>query len=307
MKHSKHRHAFTMIELLFVIVIIGIVGGIALEAVRQYYEGIYRTGEYSKRVADADQMLELISKYFEFAVSDSIVVRDQDAATACVGPPPTMDDGHDYTVAFVMVDSEGLNSGAWDGARWRPGWSSMGESNGTNFSSPDSSYTSLDALSALTGSIAIYRSENTGIGTVCSRYNWDGGVAEASTVYRVIQAVVNNTNVTLNGVLSVSGGVDKGHLMRSAYAFRAIGGDFNMYSDFQPWNGDGKEAGKMSLIGKNVAHFTILYDNSNTQVNSNIGNVYTLKLCMKGLDNNLSTTEERENQICRERTIRVRY
>jgi hypothetical protein len=107
--------------------------------------------------------------------------------------------------------------------------------------------------------------------------------------------------------MSTSGSVNKGYLLRSAYAFRAKDGNFTMYSNFLPWNGDAKTSGNISLIGRNVAHFTILHDEQNTTVNSNIGMVYTLKLCMKGLDENLSTTEERASQICRERMIRVRY
>lgn len=305
MNKTTHRHAFTMIELLFVIVIMGIVGGIALEVVRQFYEGIYRSQEYSKRVADADQMLELISKYFENAISDSIVIMDQDTGNTCVGAPPPTDDGHDYTVAFVMVDSEGLQ-GYWDGTRWRPAWSPQGNSIGVNYSSLDSNFTKMNAVSPLANAVALYRSENNTLG-ICSRLNWDGGVAENNTVYRTIQSHVSESNVTLSGIMSTSGSVNDGYVMRSAYAFRAKDGNFNMYSNFQPWNGDDKTDGNTSLIGKNVAHFTILHDETSTKVNSNTGMVYTLKLCMKGLDNDLNTVEDSASQICRERMIRVRY
>lgn len=309
MNHTKHRNAFTMIELLIVIVVLGIVGGIALEAIRQYYEGIYRTQEYSKRVAEADRMLEQISKYFENAISASIVVTEQDAGTMCIGAPPAIDDGHDYTIAFIKVDSEGLE-GYWDSmlGRWKPAWNAHGTNVGVNYFSPDSNFTAINAMQAIQNEAAIYRSENDSLNDICSRHNWDGGIAEDDTVFRTIQNHISDFNVTLSGILSTSGNVNKGYVLRSAYAFRAnYNGDFNMYSNFQPWNDEDKDDGKISLIGKNVAHFTILHDEQNTTVNSNIGMVYTLKLCMKGLTSDLNTTEDRENQICRERMIRVRY
>ena len=311
MMKQSHRHAFTMIELLFVIIILGIVGGLALEAVRQYYDGIYRTGEYSKRAAEADQMLEKIAKYFEYAISDSIVVMDQDSGTGCVGVPPQTDDGHDYTIAFMTVDYDGLTSN-WhtDGNNsfWGPGWGNIGQSTGMQYTSSESNFTALNTISALGNSAAaIYRSENTGVGTECSRYNWSGGIAENYTVYRPIQTVDSATGLTLNGPVSVSGSVDKGYLLRSAYAFRASNGKFNMYTNFQPWQGEDKDDGNVSLIGDNVAHFMISNDDRNTTINSSIGRMFTLKLCMKGLEENLSTSEDRDIQICRERMIRVRY
>jgi prepilin-type N-terminal cleavage/methylation domain-containing protein len=77
MKQGLKRRAFTMIELLFVIVVMGIVGTFAIEMVRQYYEGIYRTKTITDRAAEADHILEQVSKYFENAISASIVNLDE--------------------------------------------------------------------------------------------------------------------------------------------------------------------------------------------------------------------------------------
>ena len=63
MKQSLKRRAFTMIELLFVIVIMGIVGTFAIEMVRQYYEGIYRTKTITERAAEADYILDQSIRY----------------------------------------------------------------------------------------------------------------------------------------------------------------------------------------------------------------------------------------------------
>lgn len=80
-----------------------------------------------------------------------------------------------------------------------------------------------------------------------------------------------------------------------------------MYSGFQPWNGELYSTVTPRVLGDNVAHFTIMYDASNTSVNSNVGNVYTLKICMNGVDANLNDSTLPQDQICRERMVHVRY
>lgn len=291
MKPLKNHKAFTMIELLFVIVILGIVGGIALEAVRQYYSGIYRTGEYSKRVAQADHILEQISKYFENGLSASIIRLDENDAVGCYGVPTTGDDGNDYTIAFVAVDSDGMRS-----------WTSDVSSIGNTLVSLDANYNA-----AASAGDAIFRSDGLGEGDdECHRFGWVGA-ASTNEAYSVINAVDTDTQLTLNNVLSVGGQASRAYLLRTAYAFRARDGEFNMYTGFRPWNNEEYSGATPRLLGVKVVHFTIVYDNSNTIMNSSVGNVYTLKICMEGLDENLNDSPLPENQICRERMVHVRY
>jgi len=307
MKPSNNRKAFTMIELLFVIVIMGIVGGLALEALRQYYDGIYRMGEYSKRVARADHILEQVSKYFENGISASIIRLDQNNAVQCDGIPVAGDDNNDYTIAFVAVDNDGLR-GFWDAAlvRWLPGWTSDVLSVGNTLISPDANYTSLNPGNSLVGA-AIFRSDGLGEGTdECPRFGWVGA-ASTNDVYRVINTVDSDTQLTLNNMLSVSGQASRAYVMRTAYAFRARNGAFNMYTGFEPWNNEQYTGATPRLLADGVTHFTILYDNTTTQMNSNVGNIYTLKICLQGLDENLIDSPLPANQICRERMVHVRY
>lgn len=305
MRQLSNRKAFTLIELLFVIVIMGIVGGLALEALRQYYDGIYRTGEYTKRVEQADQILEQLAKYFENGISASIIRLDEnDAAfgSVCNGVPAAGDDTKDYTIAFVSVDNEGIR-GFWDGTRWRPGWTSDVRSIGTDVISMDANYTSMIPL----GGAAIFRSDGLGEGAdECGRFGWNSA-ANTNDAYRTITAVNSDTNLTLNGMLSIGGQSNRAYVMRTAYAFRARNGVFNMYSGFEPWNGEQYNDVPPKLLAEGVTHFAILYDAGNTTVNSNIGNIYTLKICMQGLEDNLSNTNSSSRQICRERIVHVRY
>lgn len=312
MKVLKNHKAFTMIEVLFVIVILGIVGGLALEAVRQYYNGIYQTGEYTKRVAEADHILEQISKYFENGISSSIIRLDENEATGCYGIPTDSDTDKDYTIAFVAIDTDGLR-GIWNPSlnRLVPTWTSDVSSIGNTLISLDANFTALDNMRDLDGVVAdraaIFRSEGIAEGSnECGRFGWDTN-GNTNDVYRVITKVNGDHNLTLDGILSVNGNANRAYVLRTAYAFRAKDGNFSMYSNFQPWNNERYSDSTPHLLGNKVTHFTILYDSSNTTMNSNVGNIYTLKICMEGLDENLNDSNLAKNQICRERMVHVRY
>ncbi|ADR32988.1 hypothetical protein Sulku_0321 [Sulfuricurvum kujiense DSM 16994] len=311
---KSKRSAFTMIELLFVIVILGIVGGFALEAVRQYYDGIYRTQQYTQRAAEADQILEQISKYFENGISSSIVNLDRGgAAAACYGPPVS-GDNNDYTVAFIGVDEDSIR-----GIGGRPGWSEetvLGANN--TLTALDANYTAADtiiqALSLNNGSdlshSAIYDAGSVDLDT-CTRFNWNllGGTGGYHRMDNVANPI-SSTVIQLNDDNNATDGHRK-YLLRTGYAFRVNNGNFTMYSNFRPWLGERYTAAQnQNILGQNVAHFYADYNATDFQNDSNVsdrGLVWRLKVCIRGLDSSLNDTDARESQICRERRVHVRY
>jgi hypothetical protein len=296
-----------MIELLFVIVILGIVGGIALEAVRQYYEGIYRTGEYSKRVAEADHILEQLSKYFENAISSSIVNLEASGSAHCYGPP-TEGDTNDYTVAFIGVDQDSMRgiSGS------RPGWSEETLLGANNvITAADADYTLANSHMLAFGSTllnsAIYDADSVDVGA-CARFRWSG--AGTAGYHRIIDPTTATT-LTLGTDNNATNGKRK-YLLRTGYAFRVNDdGEFIMYSRFRPWLGEYyTAAARQNTLGRNVAHFYADYDASDFMANPDLndrGMVWRLKVCMRGIDTNLSVSDSESEAICRERRVHVRY
>lgn len=313
MKKTEFRNAFTMIELLFVIVVLGIVGGIALETIRQYYENIYRTQEYTKRVAEADHILDQVSKYFENAISSSIVNLDRGTTTACYGPPAR--DAGDFTVAFVAPDQDSLR------VVGMPGWSedTFLLAAGNGLSALDADYTSADTListlfpaSSLRDS-AIYDTDSANVET-CTRFNWDGA-GGIEGYHRLNDALnpISSTQIRLNAENNASHGKRK-YLLRTGYAFRVLdNGDFMLYSNFRPWAGERYDTApnrRENILGQNVAHFYADYNATDFMNNANLsdrGLVWRLKVCMRGLDANLSDSDREGQSICRERRVHVRY
>ncbi|HQS66529.1 MAG TPA: type II secretion system protein [Sulfuricurvum sp.] len=306
MNAPNKRSAFTMIELLFVIVVLGIVGGITLETIRQYYEGIYRTGEYSKRSDQADHILDQLTKYFENAISSSIVNLDQQgAAVGCYGPP-VAGDANDYTIAFVGVDGDSMR-----GLSSRPGWSEETLLRSNNvLMALDVNYTNantiINSLGSTLGNSAVYDMDSVDV-NACARFRWSGN---ATAGYHTI---TNSTDTTLS--LNTDNNATNGkrkYLLRTGYAFRVQDdGNFTMYSNFRPWAGTNyTNATNINLLGQNVAHFYVDYNASDFQNNPGVsdrGLVWRLKVCMRGLDANLSNSNTEAQGICRERRVHVRY
>ncbi|MDD5211751.1 MAG: type II secretion system protein [Sulfuricurvum sp.] len=320
MMKIKQRNAFTLIELLFVIVILGIVGGIVLETIRQYYENIYRTQEYTKRVAQADQILDQVSKYFENAISSSIVNLDHtESEEVCYGPPVS-GDLNDSTIAFVAPDSDSLlgTSGS------RPGWNEDALLlSGNVIKALDANYTMagniIAALGSTLGNSAVYDADSVDV-NACTRFGLNGGLTGSAGYHRITGS--NETNLTLNTENNATDGKRK-YLLRTGYAFRVISntgqpddGNLMLYTNFRPWDGEryrGTNVGlnvKANVLAQNVAHFYADYNATDFMNNANLndrGLVWRLKLCMRGIDANLSDTNAESQVICRERRVHVRY
>lgn len=316
MDNSSKRHAFTMIEVLFVIVIIGIVGGLAIETIRQYYDGIYRTQIYSKRVAEADHILEQLSKYFENAIDLSIANMDQDAADGalagvCNGDPVQEAEGvaHDYTVIFVGVDIDSLRTVG------TPGWSEIASNPLSTFDGNSITMNDADLSKANTIITALYPTSNLQNSAI---YNYqdlsdtctDFYTANGKAYYTITGALAGNTlpvahtgNVDTSNQATV---VQKKYLLRTGYAFRVLNdGNFTMFSNFRPWLGEAYTTGRQSVLGEHVASFYADFNNTNSF--DERGSIWRLKICMQGLGTDLAENDTAVSAICRERKVHVRF
>lgn len=308
------RKAFTMIELLFVIVIMGIVGGLALEAIRQYYEGVYKTQTIAKRVSEADHILDLVAKRFENAIELSIANFDgsgDDSITgACDGHPVADGNNTDFTVVMVTVETDSQRVQYGD----EPGWYEEIDKNSTATKMNSSGVNhnrANDIINQKYGyglvNSAIYNAQ--GFTDVCRDF-YPSSADDDAGVYYVIDSFTKTDVVVsskANADLDVYGSYIQKYLLDTGIAFRAMDdGRFVMFSGFRPWLGHNyKNSGKETLLGTNVSSFHASFDKDNNMINT--GAAWKLKICMMGLDEGLATADDQDLAICRERSVNVRY
>jgi len=124
MREVKLQTAFSMLELIFVIVILGIVASIGSEVIAQIYEGyIVQRAQYRASIK-TELALNQIANRLRYILPETIVVRATIGATAYpLSGISTTDDKVLQWVAYDGDSFESLSSEASSGNARRPGWS----------------------------------------------------------------------------------------------------------------------------------------------------------------------------------------
>jgi len=313
--------AFTMIELIMVIVILGIIGMIVTEVLAQAYKGAFYQQKYAEREVELERTLNIIEKRLKDALVDSIVLLDKnDVAGACevIGAQV---DTEDAAAAFIMVDRDSMN-GLWDGNRSRNGWSEQGSvgtvGGNTVINSTDADFNVADTIigdlypGKTVTDAALYRYPI--ITDVCSNFGWTG----AAVALDPVTALNSATQLRINGAAGLNA-QQMYRLASTAIAFKRIpgpvgntgDGTLRMYYNFRPWNGvDTYQSGDSAIVADHVSHFAIRMDSGS--VHSMVGNpsligaFYRINVCMKVVSDTNSTANDTQDQICKEKSVYVR-
>jgi len=117
----KKRTAFTMIELVMVIVVLGIVASIGAEIVTKLYENYLRTRAINQLQSQTEITLEQIAKRLQFRIKDSVRASDDNGTTWSALPSAIVGFG---IIEWIGISNESF-LGEWDGASVVPGWSGL--------------------------------------------------------------------------------------------------------------------------------------------------------------------------------------
>ncbi|SFV55234.1 hypothetical protein MNB_SV-6-1905 [hydrothermal vent metagenome] len=138
MRHMRKRGAFTMLELVFVIVILGIVASIGSELIARVYQGyILQRAQHRSSLKTELAVLQIANRLSQ-AIPGTVVRRlTKDGATENIGDPMLLDTtGSGYTVLqWVGADMDSFDSNS------TPGWSGFCDvdaSSDTSISTPGS-------------------------------------------------------------------------------------------------------------------------------------------------------------------------
>lgn len=277
------RRAFTLLELVMVIVIMGIVASIGADIIASMYANYVRTRTINTLESKTEIILEQIAKRFTYRIKDSVIARK----TGSILPisSTAVDD------SYPIIEWIGYSNESFLGTP-RPGWSGFidienSDTNDTNqtLKTSESNLTlARNIISALTyddinlstnyEAALVFRGKPynyTDFGWKANNNNIDGNATVKVKIYNTLQDILqvsNDTNLTEI--------YEQYYLAHTAYAIIPSdinSTDFNLtlHYNYQPWLGQNyNNNGKSAPLAEHVSLFRFRQDQ----------NMLRFKLCI---------------------------
>ena len=290
------KRAFTLLELVVVIVVLGIIAMMSFNAIMNIYSNYFQTRTVNELETQTEIALEQISKRLEHRIKPSVIARKTDGAFLALNDSGVNLDAKYEILEFIPYAYEIFNDVPSGNKAGRySGYVDLANSSpATGLISPGSNFSTevVETIKDLT-----CKDDASG----CVDFeNKDGGVvAIFSDVYYDVQNSfgyegISNLDIAKVGVKSIDsntleisgfGGKQISEQYHLAYTANAIvpeqsadpkdtaNGvfDLNLYYDYRPWTGQGYKNGEKATLAKNVTRFVFIEKNG----------VIVLKLCMR--------------------------
>ena len=311
------KRAFTLLELIIVIVILGIIAMMSFNAIMNIYSNYFQTRTVNELETQTEIALEQISKRLEHRIKPSVIARKTDGAFLALNDSGVNLDAKYEILEFIPYAYEIFNDvisfDANDNvieqggkAGRYSGYADLAKSSpATGLISPGSNFTTgvVETIKDLTCR------DETRDATCVDFTKKDGGVvAIFSDVYYNVQdsfgykGDITKLDIAKVGVKSTDGNTleisgfggkqisEQYHLAYTANAIvpeqsadpkdTANGVfDLNLYYDYRPWMGEKyKQNGEKSTLAKNVTRFVFTEKNG----------VIVLKLCMRAKNSEIT-------------------
>ena len=300
------KRAFTLLELVVVIVVLGIIAMMSFNAIMNIYSNYFQTRTVNELETQTEIALEQISKRLEHRIKPSVIARKPSGGFLPLNDSRVnLNSGYEI-LEFIPYAYEIFNdvpSGSNKAGRYS-GYVDLAKSSpATGLISPGSNFTTevVETIKDLTCK------DDTRNATCVDFTNKDGGVvAIFSDVYYDVQNSfgykgISNLDIAKVGVKSIDGDTleisgfankqisEQYHLAYTANAIvpeqsadpkdTANGVfDLNLYYDYRPWMGQGYKNGEKATLAKNVTRFVFIEKNG----------VIVLKLCMRAKNSEIT-------------------
>ena len=305
------KRAFTLLELVVVIVVLGIIAMMSFNAIMNIYSNYFQTKTVNELETQTEIALEQISKRLEHRIKPSVIARKTDGAFLALNDSGVNLNAEYEILEFIPYAYEIFNDVPSGNKAGRySGYADLAKSSpATGLISPGSNFSTevVETIKDLTCR------EDTNVTCVDFKDKDGGVVAIFSDVYYNVQSSFGYSNGTvpvsldiakvgvkggqsgLNGdTLEISGfdGKQISEQYHLAYTANAIvpeqsadpkdaaNGvfDLNLYYDYRPWMGQGYKNGEKATLAKNVTRFVFTEKNG----------VIVLKLCMRAKNSEIT-------------------
>jgi len=287
------RSAFSMLELIFVIVVIGILSKFGIELLAGTYQNFLFTKINNKLQNQSATAVEFVAKRLSYRIKDSVIARVSSSDFDGL-------QGIDPTKAYTALEWVARDIDGFRGTT-QPYWSGIADldaSTNAMINTPNTDVAKIDELIKIlsqSGSdindAAIYfigSNSDVKVG-----YGW-GGSFPATLTDRAIHPISSSTNNQFDGVFN---NVDLYEYYQLSWTANAVvlenydsltrTYDLVFYYDYQPWLNEDYTQGKSSLIMHNVHTFQF----------RSLGSMIKVQVCVK------SNLTNEEHSLCKEKTI----
>ena len=298
------KRAFTLLELIIVIVILGIIAMMSFNAIMNIYSNYFQTRTVNELETQTEIALEQISKRLEHRIKPSVIARKPSGGFLPLNDSRVnLNSGYEI-LEFIPYAYEIFNDvpSASNKAGRYSGYVDLAKSSpATGLISPGSNFSTevVETIKDLT-------CKEDASGCVDFKDKNGGVVAIFSDVYYDVQNSFGykdnlNLDIAKVGVKSIDGDTleisgfankqisEQYHLAYTANAIvpeqsadpkdTANGVfDLNLYYDYRPWMGQGYKNGEKATLAKNVTRFVFIEKNG----------VIVLKLCMRAKNSEIT-------------------
>lgn len=302
------KKAFTLLELIFVIVIIGLLSIAGTDIFLRIYDSYFQSRTYNEMQAKTQLALDQIANRLTYRIKSSVIISwgsANDYTSIESANETTVPAGEPYRLEWIAYDNDSFRGMAATNTDTyiKPGWSAfidLDASDGNSLHTPGGNSTLAESImNALSyGDINLsVPTTNTNAAVVIfpdaagsvNQYGWfqDPDTRLTHPVSRSNDVTLNPT--VLNGFTGIANEVYENYqLAFSAYAleYNTTAKTLTLHYNYQPWNGERYLDGNNTLFLGDVSNFIF------TQV----GTILKIQLCV---DNNSSDSYA----LCKERAI----
>ena len=298
------KRAFTLLELIIVIVILGIIAMMSFNAMMNIYSNYFQTRTVNELETQTEIALEQISKRLEHRIKPSVIARKPSGGFLPLNDSRVnLNSGYEI-LEFIPYAYEIFNDvpSASNKAGRYSGYIDLAKSSpASGLISPGSNFSTevVETIKDLTckddaSGCVDFKDKNGGVVAIFSDVYYD---VQNSFGYKgILNLDIAKVGVksTDGDTLEISGFANKQiseqyHLAYTANAIvpeqsadpkDAANGvfDLNLYYDYRPWMGQGYKNGEKATLAKNVTRFVFIEKNG----------VIVLKLCMKAKNSEIT-------------------